>query len=65
LAALLPADANFILPESIKVDLQEFADFIGKELPDNAIFKETGLGAIDIQTLFDELIKNFNLTANE
>lgn len=65
MAALLPADANFILPESIKVDLQEFTDFISKELPDNAIFKEMGLGAIDIQTLFDELIKNFNLTANE
>lgn len=65
LAALLPTDANFILPESIKIDLQEFADLVSKELPDNAIFREMGLGAIDIETLFDELIKNFNLIANE
>lgn len=65
LAVLLPADGNFILPDSLKVDLQEFADLISKELPDNAIFKEMGLGAIDVKTLFEQLIKNFNLTVNE
>jgi hypothetical protein len=65
LAVLLPADGNFILPDSIKVDLQEFADLISVELPDNAIFKEMGLGTIDVKKLFDQLIKNFNLTAND
>ena len=65
LAALLPADGNFILPDSLKVDLQEFADLISKELPDNAIFKEMGLGTIDVEKLFDQMIKNFNLKANE
>ena len=65
LAALLPADGNFILPDSIKADLQEFSDLISGELPNNAIFKEMGLGAIDVKTLFDQMIKNFNLTANE
>ena len=65
LAALLPADGNFILPDSIKGNLHEFTDLISKELPDNAIFKEMGLGTIDIEKLFDQMIKNFNLTANE
>jgi len=65
LAALLPADDNFILPNSIKGDLQEFTDLISGELPDNAIFKEMGLGTIDVEKLFGQLIKNFNLTAND
>jgi len=65
LAALLPADGNFILPDSIKVDLQEFADLISGDLPDNVIFKEMGLGTIDVEKLFDQMIKNFNLKGNE
>jgi hypothetical protein len=65
LAALLPADGNFILVDSIKVDLQEFADLISGELPNNSIFKEMGLGAIDVENLFEQLISNFNLTVND
>lgn len=65
LAALLPAEGNFILPDSIKVDLQEFSDLISGDLPDNAIFKEMGLGAIDVEDLFEQLIRNFNLTVND
>ena len=38
---------------------------ISKELPDNTIFKEMGLGAIDVKTLFEQLIKNFNLVQND
>ncbi len=61
LAALLTADDNFILPESLQGDLQKFTDQITGELPDNSIFKEMGLGTIDVEKLFDQLIKNFNL----
>lgn len=64
MAVLLPADGSFILPESLKIDLQEVADMISGELPDNDIFKEMGLGAINVKTLFDQMIKNFKLTAN-
>lgn len=64
LAALLSADDNFILPESLKEDLQTFSDQISRELPDNSIFREMGLSAIDVEKLFGQLIKNFNLIAN-
>jgi len=65
LASLLPADGNFILPDTIKVDLQEFADMIDGELPDNDIFKEMGLGEINVKALLDQMIKNFNLSIND
>lgn len=64
LAVLLPADGNYILPDTIKVDFQEFADMIDGELPDNDIFKEMGLGAINVKSLFEQMIKNFNLVQN-
>lgn len=64
IAALQTADDNYNLPESLKGDMKEFTDLISGELPDNSIFKEMGLGAIDVEKLFDQLIKNFNLTAN-
>jgi hypothetical protein len=53
------------LPESINGDLQEFTNLINKELPENSIFKEMGLGTVDVELLFEQVIKNFNLTANE
>jgi hypothetical protein len=65
LAALLSAEDSFILPGSIKGDLQKFTEEIRGNLPDNSIFKEMGLGTIDVEKLFDQLIKNFNLTTNE
>jgi len=64
LAALLRTEENFTLPENLKTDMQSFIDQTGKELPDKAIFKEMGLAGIDVKQLFDQLIKNFNLSAN-
>ena len=61
--AFLLAPADIItMPESIKVDMKNFMDDIMNELPDAAIFKvmETGV-AINVQALFEQLIKNFNL----
>ena len=65
LAVLLTAEDNFYLPDSLKEDMQEFTDLISVELPDNAIFKEMGLGTIDVEKLFEQMIKNFNLAVNE
>jgi hypothetical protein len=65
LAVLLTADDYFDLPDSLKEDIQEFMDLISVELPDNAIFKEMGLGNIDVEKIFHQLIKNFNLTTND
>jgi hypothetical protein len=62
LAVFLAEDNLFELPESIKADLQAFADTIKIDLPENAIFKEMGLGNINVDQVFNQLIQNFNLT---
>ncbi|HAQ20086.1 MAG TPA: hypothetical protein DCR40_12780 [Prolixibacteraceae bacterium] len=62
LAVFLAEGNLFELPESIKTDLQAFADMIKFDLPGNAIFKEMGLGNINVDQVFNQLIQNFNLT---
>ena len=59
---LLKSDQNIILPEVIKRDLQIFADDVENELPDPAIFKENGFGKQDMSTVFNQLLKSFDLT---
>ena len=61
LTVLLSEDDTFTLPDSLKQDLRDFVDLIKEDLPDGAIFKEMGSGNIDVQELFDHLIKNFYL----
>jgi hypothetical protein len=61
LAAFLPEGNLFELPESIKADLQAFADMIIIDLPENTIFKEMGLGTIDPQNVFTQILKSFQL----
>jgi hypothetical protein len=61
--AFLMAPADIItMSESIKADMKNFMDDIMDELPDAAIFKimQTGV-AINVQALFEQLKKNFNL----
>lgn len=65
LAITLTEADIFELPARIKEHLQTFADTIAKGLPDKAIFKEMGLGNIDVENVFRQLIKNFNLEAND
>jgi hypothetical protein len=64
LAVTLTEADIFELPDRIKEHLQTFADTIAKDLPDKAIFKEMGLGSIDVEKVFHQLIKNFNLITN-
>jgi len=51
------------LPDSLKQDLQSFADLIKEDLPENAIFRDMGLGSIDVRQVFEQMITNFNLFA--
>jgi len=59
---LSPADI-FELPGSVKGTLQEFVDAIKDDLPDPAILKKNGFGDQDMQVVFNQLLKSFNLTA--
>ena len=64
LAVTLTEGDLFDLPDSIKDHLQKFTDTIANDLPDKAIFKEMGLGRIEVEKVFHQVIKNFNLVAN-
>jgi len=61
LALMLTADNVFDLPESIKADLQAFADTVANDLPDKAIFNKMGIGNVDANAIFKQLLQNFNL----
>ncbi|MFA5814455.1 MAG: hypothetical protein WC865_02405 [Bacteroidales bacterium] len=62
LVVMLPEDTGFELPGSIKSDLQEFANEVAGDLPDPAIFIEMGLGRIEPEKVFSQLVKSFKLT---
>jgi hypothetical protein len=59
---LLPQDQVFETPETIKADLQTFANTVKTDLPDPAIFKDNGFGNQDMQAIFNQLVHSFNLT---
>ena len=51
----------FELPDSIKADLQEFADTIAADLPDNVIFKNMGLSNVTAENVYKQIVKSFQL----
>ncbi len=57
---LSPNDV-FETPEIIKADLQKFADTIKDDLPDPAIFDKNGFGRQDMNVIFQQFLKSFNL----
>jgi hypothetical protein len=61
LVFLLKPDDVFELPEIIKIDLQKFADVVKNDLPDPAIFKENGFGNQNMITVYNQMIKCFDL----
>jgi len=65
LAIMFTEDDFFEIPGSIKAHMQEFANAVSNDLPDGAIFKEMGLGTVDVKKVFNQVVKNFNLTVNE
>ncbi|WP_347839567.1 hypothetical protein [uncultured Draconibacterium sp.] len=61
LAVLLPSEHKVELPTEIKNDLKAFVDSISEELPDKAIFKQMGMGAIDVEQVFRQIKNIFAL----
>lgn len=61
LAVLLPSEHQVELPDRIKNDLKAFVDSISEELPDKAIFKQMGMGAIDVEQVFLQIKSIFSL----
>jgi hypothetical protein len=65
MAALLSAEHSFTLPVSLKEDLQKFSDLVKGEIPESSVFKEMGLGNINVKKLFGQLHKNFSLAEKD
>jgi len=65
LVFLLKPDEAFEVPESIKKDLQHFADDVKNDLPDPAIFEKNGFDQPNMVVVYQQLLKNFNLSMNE
>ena len=61
LAAMLPTDSEFQLPESIKSQLIEFLNTIQDQLPEKVIFKDMGLGNLDAPRIVDQIKKSFKI----
>ncbi len=61
LTVMLAQNDVFELPESIKKQLQGFVNAITGDLPDKAIFKEMGFGAIEPEKVLEQIKKSFNL----
>ncbi|NVO03160.1 MAG: hypothetical protein HXX09_10725 [Bacteroidetes bacterium] len=61
LAVMLMDEEIHELPISIHNHLQEFAKTISHDLPNKAIYKEMGLGNLDVENVFYQLLKNFKL----
>ena len=51
----------FEIPDVIKTDMQEFVDTIKNELPDKQMFKTMGLGNVDVENIYKQIIKSFGL----
>lgn len=58
---LLPEESNFVVPDIIKINLQEFVDVVKNDLPTPDIFKNNGFGKQDMQRIFEQLKKIFIL----
>ncbi|MBW7868286.1 MAG: hypothetical protein H3C31_08190 [Brumimicrobium sp.] len=61
LAAMLPGNSEFELPESIRQDLNKFLVVIKEQLPDKVIYKDMGLPTLTSDLILEQLIKSFKL----
>lgn len=59
---LAPQDV-FEVPETIKNDLQTFANAIAGDLPGKELFKSMGLGGTPPEKVFNQILKSFQLDA--
>ena len=61
MAVMMNADERHELPDPIREQLQTFMKIDAEELPDKAIFKEMGLGNIDVKNVYDQIMATFQL----
>ena len=61
LAVTLTSANVFELPQTIKTDLQNFTNKVAGNLPSREQLKAIGLGTIDPQNVFNQILKSFQL----
>lgn len=61
LAITLAPDDVFEVPETIKNDIQTFANAITGDLPGKELFKSMGLGGTPPEKVFNQILKSFQL----
>lgn len=61
LAVTLTPTNVFELPQTIKTDLQNFTNTVAGNLPSREQLKAMGLGTIDPQNVFNQILKSFQL----
>ena len=61
LAITLTTADVFELPQTLKSDLQNFTAAVADNLPGKELFKTMGLGSIDPQNVFNQILKSFQL----
>ena len=64
LGAILTANDIFKLPKNIHGDLKAFTDSVANELPAKEIFKEAGLGNLEPEKVFRQILKCFQLDSD-
>jgi hypothetical protein len=58
---MLTENDQFILPDTIKVDMQKFVDTIKNDLPSSETLAANGFGNQDMNQIFNKLIQAFQL----
>lgn len=61
LLPLLPPNAKIVLPESIYVDMQAFAETIKNNIPEHQVLINAGFRGLSPETLFQNLLAIFRL----
>lgn len=64
LAVTMSEKPVYVLHERMKTDMQKFINEVRDDLPGKDIFKEMGLGQIEIEVVYAQLIKSFQLNGN-
>lgn len=62
LGVMLTAEEKLELPQAIQKYFNEFAREVTDKPPDKAIFKEMGLGSVNPQKVYHQILKTFNVT---
>jgi hypothetical protein len=61
LGVMLAEGDVFVLPDTIKNDMQEFVNDIKNDLPNKELFKTMGLRNVNVENVYLQLIKSFGL----